>query len=356
MEPLFKDRIVEYPNRVKLTPVAGQSNVYDVSRQEGTITQDGTPLNAETLNLVFSIKNPQPPLFVREDRILPHPCTLSNYKEPGTYLVPYDTWEVTDKPAGASSAGKLTVYNLMGSGEPIVQIFQTIGSVQQVWTRRIWGSVGAWSKIVVGDYLESYKPGTVGDTLTIEGKFPSIRYASTGNAKRAVIQQVTADSSGTSFQYSDTDASSGAVGAVIKMPFTKDGILALKEDTFYKVDGFTVGWNYVQLGKWYMVIDQAEVDYGGDFSINGTNIQSAAPDNCRMFIINFTRQGSNGYLYYEVIAFGNTTKIGSGNVFNPRGGGTETGYPDYSNVAGVYVRIIVLILKGGQHNGYPLSR
>lgn len=31
----FQDRIVQYPNRVKLTPVAGQANTYDVSRVEG---------------------------------------------------------------------------------------------------------------------------------------------------------------------------------------------------------------------------------------------------------------------------------------------------------------------------------
>lgn len=34
----FQDRIVQYPNRVKLTPVAGQSNTYDVSRVEGNVT------------------------------------------------------------------------------------------------------------------------------------------------------------------------------------------------------------------------------------------------------------------------------------------------------------------------------
>lgn len=322
MEPLFKDRIVEYPNRVKLTPVAGQSNVYDVSRQEGTITQDGTPLNAETLNLAFSTKNPQPPFFVREDRILPNPCTLSNYEEPGTYLVPYDTWTVTDKPAGASSAGKLTVYSLLGSGEPIVQVFQTTRNVQQVWTRRIWGSVSAWSKIPVGDYLESYKPGTVGDTLTIEGTYPSIRYVSTGNYGKAVVLQVTSDRTGATLQYSSTDATTGAAEGVVKMPLNKTGTVALMEETFTKVQGLTVGWNYVQLRKWYMVIDRQEVNYGGDFSLDGTNIQPAAPTDCRMYVINFTHQ-SGGYLYYQVIAFGKTVKVGSGNVFNPRGGSTR---------------------------------
>lgn len=46
---LLLNRIVENPGRVRLTPVAGQPNVYDVEREEGAIVQAGTPLNADTL-------------------------------------------------------------------------------------------------------------------------------------------------------------------------------------------------------------------------------------------------------------------------------------------------------------------
>lgn len=56
MSLTFKDRVVEFPNRIKLTPVAGQENVYDVSRQEGSITQEGTPLNALNLNRLVSLE------------------------------------------------------------------------------------------------------------------------------------------------------------------------------------------------------------------------------------------------------------------------------------------------------------
>lgn len=45
----FVDRVVQHPNRVKLTPVSGQTNVYDMTRQEGTVTTKGTPLNASNL-------------------------------------------------------------------------------------------------------------------------------------------------------------------------------------------------------------------------------------------------------------------------------------------------------------------
>lgn len=54
----FKDRVVQFPNRVKLTPVSGQPNVYDVSRQEGNITQEGTSLNSDTFkSLLLHIQN-----------------------------------------------------------------------------------------------------------------------------------------------------------------------------------------------------------------------------------------------------------------------------------------------------------
>lgn len=51
---VFTNRLVENPGRVKLTPVAGQPNVYDVERQEGNIIQPGTPINAETLGSLVS--------------------------------------------------------------------------------------------------------------------------------------------------------------------------------------------------------------------------------------------------------------------------------------------------------------
>lgn len=46
----FTDRIVQYPGRVKMTPVSGQTNVYDMTAQEGTVTTEGTLLNAANLN------------------------------------------------------------------------------------------------------------------------------------------------------------------------------------------------------------------------------------------------------------------------------------------------------------------
>ena len=50
----FTDRIVEHPGRVKLTAVSGQTDTYDMTRAEGTVTEEGTPLNAANLNAEIS--------------------------------------------------------------------------------------------------------------------------------------------------------------------------------------------------------------------------------------------------------------------------------------------------------------
>lgn len=49
------DRIVEYPGRITLTAVSGEADTYDVTRAEGTVTQEGTPINAENLNAAFGL-------------------------------------------------------------------------------------------------------------------------------------------------------------------------------------------------------------------------------------------------------------------------------------------------------------
>lgn len=62
----MKDRTPRYPGRVKLNPVSGQANVYDMSRADQPI-EDGTPINKSTLLtdetahlLEIKIENPTP--------------------------------------------------------------------------------------------------------------------------------------------------------------------------------------------------------------------------------------------------------------------------------------------------------
>lgn len=49
MANFFTDRSVEFPGRYRLNPTE-DANIYDLVRQEGTIYNAGTPLNAENLN------------------------------------------------------------------------------------------------------------------------------------------------------------------------------------------------------------------------------------------------------------------------------------------------------------------
>lgn len=45
----MKDRIVQYPNRVRLTPVQGTTNEYEMERVSGIVTEQGTKLNKANL-------------------------------------------------------------------------------------------------------------------------------------------------------------------------------------------------------------------------------------------------------------------------------------------------------------------
>jgi len=45
----WEDRIVEFPNRVVLTPVAGMTNTYDMTYAEGEVEQEGTLINAANM-------------------------------------------------------------------------------------------------------------------------------------------------------------------------------------------------------------------------------------------------------------------------------------------------------------------
>ena len=49
------DRITEHPGRIRLTAVAGETDVYDVTREEGQVVQAGTQLNAQNLNNAFGL-------------------------------------------------------------------------------------------------------------------------------------------------------------------------------------------------------------------------------------------------------------------------------------------------------------
>lgn len=53
---LIRNRIPEYPGRVKLTPVSGQTNVYDLERADNP-REAGTKVNAYVLNAIYGFDN-----------------------------------------------------------------------------------------------------------------------------------------------------------------------------------------------------------------------------------------------------------------------------------------------------------
>lgn len=52
IEKTFTDRVPTYPNRVKLSPVAGQADTYDMVRADEP-TQEGTPLDRDAFNSII---------------------------------------------------------------------------------------------------------------------------------------------------------------------------------------------------------------------------------------------------------------------------------------------------------------
>lgn len=69
----MKDRVSLYPGRVKLVPVAGQENTYDMVRADSP-TQEGTPLNKATL-----LKDSTAALFGLDENAVPDDALVTLY-------------------------------------------------------------------------------------------------------------------------------------------------------------------------------------------------------------------------------------------------------------------------------------
>lgn len=77
-----EDRVSTYPGRVTLTPVAGQTNVYDMSRSDEPV-QEGTPLNKALLD--------QKAYTLTEDVTVYVSKTGSDAEGDGTSIAPFAT-------------------------------------------------------------------------------------------------------------------------------------------------------------------------------------------------------------------------------------------------------------------------
>ena len=116
----FVDRVVEHPGRYTLTDTGGSVlGTYDLSRNEGTITEAGTPLNAANMNLVVDEVND---INDRLDAFL-HVETYSEVSSstpitPGdnTYYIDFNT-----TPKGYTAVGIVGV-NTSGTGSASLRL------------------------------------------------------------------------------------------------------------------------------------------------------------------------------------------------------------------------------------------
>ena len=120
----MKDRVPLYPGRVKLTPVAGQANTYDMSRadspqQEGTPLNKATLLSDETAALIWPDASTRPADPTVDDALaaLPHKRKVAKtviITETQDWKVPAHTGELDVTVFGGGGAGAVA-YNYKSS-------------------------------------------------------------------------------------------------------------------------------------------------------------------------------------------------------------------------------------------------
>lgn len=111
----MKDRVPLYPGRVKMVPVAGQANTYDMSRadspqQEGTPLNKATLLSDETAALIWPDASTRPADPTVDDALaaLPHKRKVAKtviITETQEWTVPAHTGELDVMVFGGGGAG-----------------------------------------------------------------------------------------------------------------------------------------------------------------------------------------------------------------------------------------------------------
>jgi hypothetical protein len=164
----MKDRIAKYPGRVRLTPVNGQTNVYDMTRLDDP-TQVGDPLNKNTL-----LKDATAALFglganavpdevlarIANERIPVVDATNSSddmdvYAAQGAHLKWYRTGQYTQHTpyaAGATSMYNGLILSFASSTGACIQVSFTSGSYL-MFVRRLYGTgtePSKWEKLYTG--------------------------------------------------------------------------------------------------------------------------------------------------------------------------------------------------------------
>ena len=120
----MKDRVPLYPGRVKLTPVAGQANTYDMSRadspqQEGTPINKATLLSDETAALIWPDASTRPADPTVDDALaaLPHKRKVAKtviITETQDWTVPAHAGEIDVRIFGGGGGGGVGSSNSVG--------------------------------------------------------------------------------------------------------------------------------------------------------------------------------------------------------------------------------------------------
>ena len=130
------DRVPTYPGRVKLVPVPGQENTYDMVRADEPI-EDGTPMNKVLFDSIRndfselnqSVADLESPLF--------HATVTNNWTASGIYFyqdIPVDGILETDTPIVGIAPGSDNAANVQYSNA-ISSVFRVTTSANNI---RVW--------------------------------------------------------------------------------------------------------------------------------------------------------------------------------------------------------------------------
>ena len=190
----MRDRVPRYPGRVKLTPVSGQANVYDMTRADSP-TQEGDPINKSTLlqdstAALYGLGSDAVPddvfskIFDHVDTILTIP---SGTEDPAAYLDDLlDAYiaKKRDKSVGFVCLATSVAHPVLGGLSYIIKVnvisqnyvsleavsYYTIGTKR--FTRSKYGGWGDWIPEANFSTITYVGTGTHGDSKENSVTFP----------------------------------------------------------------------------------------------------------------------------------------------------------------------------------------
>ena len=156
----MKDRISQFPGRVKLTPVAGEANTFDLTRADQP-TQEGTPLNKASL-----LKDTTAALFGKTNAAVPDDILSLLSKS----TLAYTEEKYTKTTIGTLAVGKTITLNVGGSPKEFIVVHQGNPSslyddscngtwllMKDIYENRVWqsGNINKYESSDIHAYLNN---------------------------------------------------------------------------------------------------------------------------------------------------------------------------------------------------------